>query len=812
MWKYLAFWLWIESDQDDQQIRLLRTLYYLVSSLFILNLFFVAALFLITSASIPLLKTTLFFFIITFVSSILLRYKKINLAGYFLVTSLWILQVINTYPNGVYSKAFHSFFFVILLSGIFWGVKAMGIVVGVINLYVFGMFLLQENGILPPIVFPDANPLIQTIIQCSILTINSAISAFAIDYLNNERKRAGRKQEQFTAIINNPLVPIIIADKTGRVIEINSALEALFEMPGESILGKYIWDLTNAFLDPSMRSENLISTIKESIEKSLHTGKISEKRLELLKIITPSGRKLYIQQNQFIFQTTQGACLGALLVDFTEMENARKARQENYLAFRALFEQGPFETSVSRMDGELLDVNQRYCEVTGKPRSEIIGKTAFELGRINQTQITELRELVKKTNGIVDQYEMMMQTEPAGERTVLLSAKVIMMNDEPIVFTIITDISDRKRFEQKVVHQLKELNGLRKIDTSIISDDDIVTTLKLILAQAIELLHASTARIILTGQNGEPDQILSQGEELNTEELGRLFDRVERANNESKTIIITKNEFPNHPPAWQRFYYDHNICRHFLVPVVIRPDYICKFEVYFDSEIGQEDPDWIEYMETLAGQAALAITNHDLITNLRNKNEELLEAYESTISGWAHALEIRDEETFGHSERVLALSLKVAQSMRMSLDEISNFRRGVLLHDIGKIGIPDSILLKPGPLDEHEWEIMRQHPIFANKLLKGISFLKNALDVPYCHHERWDGSGYPCGLKGEEIPLSARIFAVVDVWDALTNERPYRKAWTEAETRDYILQNSGIQFDPHVINAFMEILDQKKGS
>jgi putative nucleotidyltransferase with HDIG domain len=184
--------------------------------------------------------------------------------------------------------------------------------------------------------------------------------------------------------------------------------------------------------------------------------------------------------------------------------------------------------------------------------------------------------------------------------------------------------------------------------------------------------------------------------------------------------------------------------------------------------------------------------------------------YATTLEGWVHALDLRDNETERHTRRVTDLAVEIAKVIELPVDALVNIRRGALLHDIGKIGIPDSILLKPGPLSEEEWIIMRQHPEFAKQMLAHVPYLQSAIDIPYCHHERWDGSGYPRGLKGAEIPLAARIFAVVDVWDALTTDRPYRKAWPEQKVIEYIEENAGILFDPSAVVAFFQVMNIPK--
>ena len=191
-------------------------------------------------------------------------------------------------------------------------------------------------------------------------------------------------------------------------------------------------------------------------------------------------------------------------------------------------------------------------------------------------------------------------------------------------------------------------------------------------------------------------------------------------------------------------------------------------------------------------------------SNLHEAHTQLLGAYEATIEGWTHALDLRDKETEGHSQRVTELTMKLAKAYGMNDDQLLHVRRGALLHDMGKMGIPDSILHKPGALTDEEWTTMRKHPQFAYDLLKSVEYLEPALDIPYCHHEKWDGSGYPRGLKGEEIPITARLFAFADVWDALISDRPYRAAWKKEDALTYIRDQSGKHFDPNIVDLFLK--------
>jgi putative nucleotidyltransferase with HDIG domain len=221
------------------------------------------------------------------------------------------------------------------------------------------------------------------------------------------------------------------------------------------------------------------------------------------------------------------------------------------------------------------------------------------------------------------------------------------------------------------------------------------------------------------------------------------------------------------------------------------------------------DSEWINYLETLGGQAAIAIDNAQLFERIQRSNMELSMAYDATIAGWSQAMDLRDKETEGHTQRVTELTLKLAETMGIGEEKLIHIRRGALLHDVGKLGVPDHILLNPGPLTDEEWVIMRKHATYAYNMLQPISYLRPALDIPFYHHEKWDGSGYPRGLKGEQIPLAARLFAVVDVWDALRSDRPYRASWSVEKTRAYILEQSGTHFDPGVVEIFLGLIDRE---
>lgn len=486
-----------------------------------------------------------------------------------------------------------------------------------------------------------------------------------------------------------------------------------------------------------------------------------------------------------------------------EKRAAEQAQRDSETAYRALFEESPVQIMVTRTDGTILDVNTTFCTATGLSRDEILGKTAVALGLMSTDDSDEISALLKKNKGMLRQHVTALHSSLQTISYAQISTQLIEFKGQPVIIAMIENITQRMLAEKKIMLQLQELHGLREVDTSITTGADLSTSLHIVLRLACSLLEVDSAALLLL-HPGEShfQQSFTQGDFFASGKASGLpINLAWQAINQHKTIILSAAD-ATAPPEMK----ETGIMVCCAAPVMLNDEIKGVLEVFTRRALNPPEADWIGFLETLAGQAAIALANTTLLTSLRTKNQELIESYESTIAGWARALEIRDEETHGHSERVLSLAVQVAQALGLSEAEQAHFRRGVLLHDIGKIGIPDSILMKPGPLDPEEWKIMRRHPEFAYRLLKDIPFLEPALDVPYGHHERWDGSGYPRGLKGEEIPLSARIFAVVDVWDALTNDRPYRKAWSVEQTAKYMRENAGIQFDPQIVDLFLSLI------
>jgi len=360
--------------------------------------------------------------------------------------------------------------------------------------------------------------------------------------------------------------------------------------------------------------------------------------------------------------------------------------------------------------------------------------------------------------------------------------------------------------------RLEHLQALRAIDIAISSNHDLQKTLNVLLDQITKQLQVDAAVILLLDETkGQLEFGASHGFQTLTLRYtslrvgegmaGRAAQQRQIAH--IRDLRIDPQTLVNAPSLAREGFVSY-----YAAPLLAQGKVKGVIEI-FHRAVLDPDKEWLDFLEAIAGQAAIAIESTTLFKDLQRTNEELSKAYDSTIEGWSHALDLRDKETEGHTLRVTELTLRLAKAFGLSAAELIHMRRGALLHDIGKMGVPDRILLKDGPLTEAEWDIMRQHPVSAHEMLLPIQYLRSALDIPYCHHEKWDGTGYPRGLKGEEIPLGARIFAIADVWDAVTSDRPYRRAWSRDKALAHIQEGNGKHFDPLVVETFIKMITEK---
>ncbi len=376
------------------------------------------------------------------------------------------------------------------------------------------------------------------------------------------------------------------------------------------------------------------------------------------------------------------------------------------------------------------------------------------------------------------------------------------------VFVSVEDITERKKAEDQIRRQVKHLASLRAVDMAISASIDLPITLRVLINQAVQQLSVDAASILLYNPK---TQLLeyAAGSGFSTHAIENTRLRLGesyagKAALERKMVAASDLATPFSKFRTANLHLE-GFTDYLGIPLIAKGVVKGVLELFSRTPL-PTDTEWMSFLDSMAGQAAIAIDNATLFDEVQQANINLRRAYDATIEGWARALELRDGETEGHSARVADMTVQLAAAFDIKDDEMVNIRRGALLHDIGKMGIPDHILLKQGTLTDDEWTIMRRHPVYARQLLGSIEFLQDAIAIPYSHHEKWDGSGYPEGLQGEEIPLAGRIFAVVDCWDALRSDRPYRKAWSDKDTWEYINMNAGKEYDPKVVHKFHELL------
>jgi HD-GYP domain-containing protein (c-di-GMP phosphodiesterase class II) len=372
-------------------------------------------------------------------------------------------------------------------------------------------------------------------------------------------------------------------------------------------------------------------------------------------------------------------------------------------------------------------------------------------------------------------------------------------------------IDNAQLYEKAQLH-LKHEKALREIDLAITSNLELGAILQVVLYQTRARLHIDASAILLLNPDTQTLEYTS-GQGFRTEIIKKTHvqlgeGRAGQAVQEQRIFGRAEIESPAEIPDRAELITAENFQAYFIAPLIVKDKLLGALEIYHRAPLIMKT-EWLKFLETLAGQTAIAIDNATLFADLQRSNLDLTLAYDTTLEGWSTALDLRDKETEGHTKRVTEMTIRLAEGMGVSSQELIQIRRGALLHDIGKMGVPDRILLKPDKLTDDEWEVMQMHPIYAYQMLKPITYLGPALDIPYCHHEKWGGTGYPRGLKGEEIPLGARIFCIVDVYDALTSNRPYRAAWPKDKAITHIHELSGTHFEPRVVDAFLKMIGEE---
>ena len=391
-----------------------------------------------------------------------------------------------------------------------------------------------------------------------------------------------------------------------------------------------------------------------------------------------------------------------------------------------------------------------------------------------------------------------------------------IQEDEVRILVAIADMAasalHRAALHEQTERRVQRLAALRAVDTAISASLDLRLALNVLLSQLTHHLSVDASSVLLYNPDSQMLEYAA-GRGFRSSNINNTRVKIGEGLAGKAALERTRVHLSNLFEIEAGYLHDRGLASegfaaYYAVPLAAKGQLKGVLEIFHRSSLVQ-DSDWVDFLETMAGQAAIAIDNASLFTALQRSNMELALAYDSTLESWVRALEMREQVSEDHSQVLIDWTVRMARLARRTESEIAAIRRGVLLHDIGKLVMPDAILKKEGPLTEEEWEIMRMHPLYAHQLLSPIPYLKGSLDIPYCHHERYDGSGYPRHLIGEQIPEDARLFAVIDVWDALRSDRPYRKGWDDLKAVEYIRLNSGRHFDPKAVEMFLELLDMQ---
>ncbi|UQN09288.1 PAS domain S-box protein [Deinococcus sp. QL22] len=594
-------------------------------------------------------------------------------------------------------------------------------------------------------------------------------------------------------------------DAEGRFVTVNAACQQILGYAPEELLGRRYLD----FVHPDDRA------MTEWEDDNITAGKATV--VFQNRYLHRSGAVVWIEWAAVVLPGDP--VMYCVARDITE----RRAAEQD-LAFLAAIVEASHDSIVGmELDDTIRSWNAGAERLYGYPAAEAIGQpiTLIIPSELHAESVDVFRRVAQGER--IDAFESIRMGKDGHPRSVLVTVSAVLdVAGEVVGLSKITrDISARLAAEEQIQtlnkdlrQQLRHVTGLRTIDQAIASSGDLSMTLGLILDNVAQELGADAVTLLLLDPHT-----------LNLEYAGTrgfatpLQGLAVRVGNGLAGEVALSRKALNVPelqhapisPAWREVLSRERLMTYYGAPLLAKGKVVGVIEVLHQEPF---DPSvrWLETFEMLTGQAAIAVDNARLFAELERKNLELRLAYDETIEGWARALDLRDKETEGHSRRVTETTVELCRHLGLSSDQLVEVRRGALLHDIGKMAIPDAILLKPGQLTEEEWVLMKEHPGHAVKLLSPIKFLRPALDIPQYHHEKWDGTGYPVGLQGEAIPLTARAFAVVDVFDALTSDRPYRAAWTRERALKHIQNGAGTHFDPRVVEAFFQLFGAKSST
>ena len=566
--------------------------------------------------------------------------------------------------------------------------------------------------------------------------------------------------------------------------------------------------------DPKLWSKTLHSEDRQRVLEQIALTDQNNTPYDMeYRMIARDGRLVWVHDQIILVNDTEGQpqYWQGIMLDISDRKQGEEALRESESSLQGILRSTADGILAVSKENKTLFANERFIEMWRIPEAVLASRDDSVILQYVLDQLIDPQAFLKKVQELYKSDEESFDTLYFKDGRVFERVSRPLMREAELRGRVwsFRDISERKQAEEKIQQQLEHLTALSMIDRVIAANFDLKLSLSEILTHVTKELDIDAAAILILNSSS---QILEYGAErgFHTKAvrkvpvrlgesyagrvvLNRKFIQVQNSSDEPDNLFLGT------PLAGEDFVFYYGL------PLITKGQVKGVLEVFQRAAL-EPDAEWLDFLHNLASQAAIAIENAMLFESLQRSNSELTLAYDATIEGWSRALDLRDKETEGHTQRVTAMTEELARTFGLRDTELMQIRWGALLHDIGKMGVPDGILLKPGALTDEEWVAMKKHPAFAYEMLSPIRYLQQSLDIPYCHHEKWDGTGYPRGLKGAQIPLSARIFAVVDVWDALCSDRPYRAGWPEEKVREHIRALSGTHFDPQVVDVFMQSL------
>ncbi len=619
--------------------------------------------------------------------------------------------------------------------------------------------------------------------------------------LENElaKLKLSESEESYRSLFENSLVGIAQVLPDGFLYRVNRAYALMYGYESPEQLIAEVTDVGQQLYEvPAERQEvaQILATKGEMGPREFRVRRRDGTRFTVLvaarQVVSADGKLLYAQHAH---------------IDITNLKQA-----EEQLRYQANLLDNVSDAIISSDLNLIIRSWNKAAEVAyGWKAEEIIGKSLFDVIPL-EVPGQDTNQVLQKLFAEGGWNGDVVQKRKDGTVMHIHSATSLIrdQNGNPTgVVAVNRDVTERVQAEQRINLQLQRLHALHTIDQVIASNLDLAFTLNILAGQVTAQLGADAAAILVLHQEGRNlEYAAGQGFHAFDFQQARLRmgeGHAWQAVLEQKMIHVSNVAQSG---DFSHAFHNEAFVTYYGVPLIAKGKVKGVLEVFHRAPLAP-DAEWLTFLESLAGQAAISIDNLEMFEGLQRSNFELEMSYDVTLEGWSKALDLRDKETEGHTQRVTEMTLKLAREMGQSGAELVNIRRGSLLHDVGKLGIPDKILLKPGPLTEAEWVVMRKHPTYAYEWLSPIVRLRPALDIPYYHHEKWDGSGYPRGLRGNSIPLAARIFAIVDVYDALLSDRPYRKGWTKKKALEAIREQREKHFDPQVVAAFLRMLREE---